>query len=115
MGKEAGRAVATMPQVIISLNASSNIRRIRRFYADPQVGDRAIAAIFSSLRLLLTNPLAGRPMKKRAELRERVIIFGNQGFVALYKFDPKADEITILAIRHQREAGYRQSIATTEQ
>ena len=104
-----------MPQVIISLNASSNIRRIRRFYVDPQVGDRAIAAIFLSLRLLLTNPLAGRPMKKRAELRERVIVFGNQGFVVLYKFDSNADEIAILAIRHQREAGYRQNVATPEQ
>ncbi len=104
-----------MPQVIISLNASSNIRRIRRFYADRQVGDRAIAAIFSSLRLLLSNPLAGRPMKKRAELRERVIIFGNQGFVAFYKFDPDSDEITILAIRHQREDGYRQNVVLVEQ
>lgn len=104
-----------MPQVIISLNASSNIRRNRRFYREPQTGERAIAAIFSSLRMLLTYPLAGRPMKKRPEMRERVIAFGNQGFVALYKFEPDTDEITILAIRHQREAAYRQSVAKMEQ
>jgi plasmid stabilization system protein ParE len=104
-----------MPQVIISINASSNMQRIRRFYRDPHIGDRAVVAINSSLRLLLTNPLAGRPSKKRAELRERVIVFGNRGFVALYKFDPPNEEIIVLSIRHQREEGYRQNVVPVEQ
>jgi plasmid stabilization system protein ParE len=90
------------------------MRRIRRFYDEPHIGDRALTAINTSLRLLITNPLIGRPMKNRPELRERIIPFGNQGFIALYKFDPHADEITILAIRHQREAGYRLNLISAE-
>ncbi len=89
--------------------------RIRRFYEDPKIGERAIIAINSALRLLITNPLAGRPVKNRVELRERVIVFGNQGFIALYKFDLYTEEIVVLAIRHQREAGYRQNIAPVGQ
>lgn len=104
-----------MPQIIISLNASSNLRQIRQFYGDPLIGDKAVAAINASLRLLITNPKVGRPVKKRVELRERIIAFGNQGFVALYRIDEVADEITILAIRHQREARYRDSITPLEQ
>ena len=40
------------------------------------------------------------------EFREWLIDFGSSGYVALYHLDATA--ITILAIRHQREAGYRQ-------
>ncbi len=104
-----------MPQVIISMAASSHLRSIRRFYDDPQIGDKAVGAINASIRLLILSPRAGRPIKNRPSLRERVIAFGNQGFVALYKFDQTTDEIMILAIRHQREAGYRQNVTTPEQ
>jgi plasmid stabilization system protein ParE len=103
-----------MPHVIISLNASSNIRRIRRFYGEPAIGDKAVAAINAALRLLITNPKVGRPTKNRIGLRERIIAFGNQGFIALYRIDEAADEVTILAIRHQREAGYRDSVTPLE-
>jgi hypothetical protein len=29
------------------------------------------------------------------------------GYIALYDFDPAADEVVILALRAQREAGFR--------
>jgi plasmid stabilization system protein ParE len=102
-------------KIVITLNASSGLRRIRRFYGDPILGDKAVSTILSALRLLLTNPLTGRPVKNKVEQRERVITFGNQGFVALYHINSPANEIMILAIRHQREAGYRQNVTTTEQ
>ncbi len=38
------------------------------------------------------------------EFRERVIVFGDSGYVVLYRYD--GDMAVILAIRHQREIGY---------
>lgn len=102
-------------KIIITLNASSGLRRIRRFYGDPALGDKAVSTILSALRLLLTNPKVGRPVKEKVEHRERVIPFGNQGFVVLYRIYPSMEEIVILAIRHQREAGYRQNVIPVEQ
>jgi plasmid stabilization system protein ParE len=102
--------IAAMAQVVISLNAANNIARIRSFYNDDIVGDRAIAAINSALRLLIKYPESGRPVKERPGMRERVIAFGTHGFVALYSIDMPKDEVVILSIRHQREAGYRETI-----
>jgi len=39
-------------------------------------------------------------------LRELVISRGCTGYVALYRFEEDQDAVLILAIRHQREAGY---------
>lgn len=41
------------------------------------------------------------------DLRELVISYGRTGYVALYRFLPLRDEVRVLAIRHQREIGYR--------
>ena len=104
-----------MAHIIISANASNNFARIEEFYADSKIALKAITAIYSSLELLVTLPLAGRPVKNREGMRERVIPFGNQGFIALYKFNQPTDEIVVYSIRHQREAGYRQNIAQMDQ
>jgi plasmid stabilization system protein ParE len=40
-------------------------------------------------------------------LRELVISYGRTGYVALYRVAARGDRVEILAIRHQREAGYR--------
>jgi plasmid stabilization system protein ParE len=39
-------------------------------------------------------------------LRELVISRGRTGYVALYSFEEDQDAVLVLAIRHQREAGY---------
>ncbi len=114
MGSQGLWTVAAMAHIVISANASNNFARIEGFYSDSKVALKAITAIYSSLEILVTIPLAGRPVKNRSGMRERVIPFGNQGFVALYKYDHNADEVIVFAIRHQREAGYRQSVATLE-
>nr|WP_308339835.1 type II toxin-antitoxin system RelE/ParE family toxin [Thiolapillus sp.] len=36
--------------------------------------------------------------------REWLIDFGSSGYIALYRFD--GETATILAVRHQKEAGY---------
>ena len=104
-----------MAHIIISANASNNFAKIEEFYSDSKIAHKAITAIYSSLETLVTLPLAGRPVKDRLGLRERVIPFGNQGFVALYKYNQSTDEVVVNSIRHQREAGYRQNIVIPEQ
>jgi plasmid stabilization system protein ParE len=41
-------------------------------------------------------------------MRELVISRGRTGYLALYDYEEKSDAVLILAIRHQREAGYTQ-------
>lgn len=48
----------------------------------------------------------GRPIDDEPELRELIIDFGSAGYVALYHYVPDSEQITILAIRHQREGGF---------
>jgi plasmid stabilization system protein ParE len=40
------------------------------------------------------------------EIRELVISSGATGYIALYRFVVKEDQVRVLALRHQREIGY---------
>ena len=40
------------------------------------------------------------------QYREWMIDFGDRGYVALYRQAEGVDLVAILAVRHQREAGY---------
>ena len=55
--------------------------------------------------LLTHSPLIGRPV--RGGKRELVIGKDSRGYVALYRFLARIDTVFVLAIRSQREAGYR--------
>ncbi len=52
-------------------------------------------------------PMIGRPAVDSDDLRELVIDFGSTGYIALYRFEPALDAVTILAIKHQREIDYK--------
>jgi plasmid stabilization system protein ParE len=66
---------------------------------------RASTAIVRSLQKLVITPNAGRvAITDGDEVRELVIEFGSSGYVALYQIEN--DAIVVLAIRHQKEAGY---------
>ena len=52
-------------------------------------------------------PMIGRAVEDHEGLSELVIDFGASGFLALYRFEPALDAVTILAIKHQREADYK--------
>ena len=73
---------------------------------DPIIAERALRTIASAWQILRNFPEAGRPWRGSLTRRELVIPFGEQGFVSLYEIDRKRNEIAILNIRHQREAGY---------
>lgn len=64
-----------------------------------------IAEILQAVQILVNNPLMGRPV--RGGKRELVIGRGARGYVALYRYVPKIDTVFLLAVRSQREAGYK--------
>lgn len=64
-----------------------------------------MAEIIDALQILSHSPLIGRKVK--GGKRELVIGSGSRGTIALYRFIPAIDAVFVLALRHQREAGYR--------
>jgi plasmid stabilization system protein ParE len=71
----------------------------------PLAARRAGQVIAWSFAALSTAPAVGRPLDESPELRERVIPFGDTGYVALCRHDPVRDLVVVLAFRHQRDAG----------
>ena len=69
-----------------------------------QVEER-LAEVFDGLRLLERHPLIGRPVD--GGQRELVIGEGSRGYVALYRYDALDDAVEVLALRGQREGGFR--------
>ncbi len=61
--------------------------------------------ILQALEILKSSPLIGRPVK--AGKRELIIGRGARAYVALYRFSPRLDTVFILAIKSQRESGYK--------
>jgi plasmid stabilization system protein ParE len=70
--------------------------------SDSNGSDHVIA---SAAMLIAEHPLAGP--RVHGDIRELVISYGATGLVALYRFLPLQQEVRILAVRHQRELGYR--------
>ncbi len=70
----------------------------------PDGGSR-VAAIVDALSVLEQNPLIGRPTPKGD--RELVMGQRTKGYVALYRYVQFLDTVFVLAVRSQREAGYR--------
>ena len=64
-----------------------------------------IGEIVQAVQILARNPLIGR--KVRGGKRELVIGQGSRGYVALYRFVPDLDTVFVLAVRSQRESGYK--------
>jgi plasmid stabilization system protein ParE len=60
--------------------------------------------LFDGLEILVRHPLIGRSAEDG--LRELVISRGKSGYVALYQYFEAEDVVLVLAIRHQREAGF---------
>lgn len=94
--------------MIVTEGAAQGLERCRRFLAvkAPEAARRAGQAIDRQFLLLEKTPDFGRPLPELPELRELVIAFGDSGYVALYRHEPAADAVYVLAFRHQKEAGY---------
>ena len=98
----------TLAGLIYSENAVGNIERALEFLAqhDPSVAAHAVEAIRDGIETLREHPFIGRRIE--GDMRDLVISFGRTGHVALYRYLPGQDWVRILAVRHQREIGYRE-------
>jgi len=96
-----------MPRLVWTPHSSRDLRRHYDFLAekDRKAAARAIKTIYQRLQSLILHPGLGRPIEEsNTGRRELVIQFGQSSYVALYQHH--GDEITVLSIRHGREAGY---------
>ncbi len=96
-----------MPRLIWSPPALADVQLLYRFLAakDEAAARRAIKLIRAGVKILALQPEAGRPIKEmEPAFREWLIDFGSSGYIALYRIDDET--VTILAVRHQKEAGY---------
>ncbi len=95
-----------MAEVIYSRHAFSDLLRLADFLAKdaPKAAVAAIDVIRDGIEILGRHPLVGRPCEEG--LRELLISYGKRGYVALYSYEQRQDIVLVLALRHQREAGY---------
>ena len=96
-----------MAELVYSSRALADLERLGDFLleTDPQAAQNTAALIFEALEILVQHPEIGR--KVRFGQRELVISRGRTGYLALYRFLPHIDRILVLALRHQRESGYK--------
>ena len=96
-----------MPQVIFAPAAIQDMQRLREFLRpkNPEAAKRAGEAIRRGVQALGAHPRMGRLVEDLPEqYREWPIDFGDSGYLARYRLD--GDTFTVLAVRHQKEAGY---------
>ncbi|HEX7339753.1 MAG TPA: type II toxin-antitoxin system RelE/ParE family toxin [Rhodanobacteraceae bacterium] len=95
-----------MPQLIWTPSALADVKRLHGFLVDKdaEAARRAVRAIRESVNILSRHPHVGKPVEGMdPEFREWLIDFGSSGYVALYRLDDA--DVSILAVRHQREVG----------
>jgi len=92
--------------VSYSARALGDLDRLFDFLAaeSPDAAVAASESIVDAVTNRERHPYIGRPVRGR--LRELVISYGRTGYVALYRVAARRDRIEVLAIRHQRAAGY---------
>lgn len=101
-----------MAEVVVSTNADADLDRLVAFLADeePAAALATYDLLLGALEVLRSYPSIGRPVDDF--LRELVISRGSTGYLALYEYEARADLVVVLALRHQREAGYLERGAT---
>lgn len=95
-----------MAQISYSRQALADLERISGFLTAEahSVALETLDLIEEAVSILRRHPLIGR--QAEANLRELVISQRRTGYIALYSYEAPLDTVLILAIRHQREAGF---------
>ena len=96
-----------MSHVILAPQVKADFDRIFDFLFEhaPEFANARIEAIIAAIDILQTSPLIGRPVAFGQ--RELVIATGSSGYLALYRYDPVLNTAFVLAVRSQRERGYK--------
>jgi plasmid stabilization system protein ParE len=95
-----------MTRWLVSVDAAQDLEELVDFLRAHQAeyAVETIDLILNALTILEQHPEIGRLVQNN--FRELIISRGKTGYVALYEYDEAADMVLVLAIRHQREAGY---------
>jgi addiction module RelE/StbE family toxin len=95
--------------IVFAEEALADLERIFEFNfeRDPAAALDHVAKVRSAVMILEEHPQIGRPAAEGSTLRELIISHGKSGYLALYEYSAAEDLIRVVAVRHQREAGYR--------
>lgn len=95
--------------IVFAVEALEDLERILDFNLarDPATALDHVEKVRSAVEVLAEHPQIGRPIGGGSRLRELVISHGATGYIALYEYAAAEALIRVVAIRHQREAGYR--------
>lgn len=92
-------------RVRVHPTVAEDLARIREHLLTHEASwaEERLLTVEDALVSLARNPFVGRPS---GELRELIIGRDAWGYVALYAVGERRRVVQVLAIRHQREAGY---------
>ena len=95
--------------IVFDVGVLNDLEPVFEFNAqrDPLTAIDHVAVVRSAVAILDAHPEIGQPAGRNSTLRELVISQGNTGYIALYEYSPIEKLVRVVAIRHQREAGYR--------
>jgi plasmid stabilization system protein ParE len=95
-----------MARVEIAASALLDLERLFEFIAtaDPLRAREQIASVRRAFAMLAEHPLLGRVAEDGR--RELVLSRGRYGYIAKYRWLPADEVVLVLAVRHQREAGF---------
>jgi addiction module RelE/StbE family toxin len=95
-----------LARVIYAKEALPDLGRLTDFLLqdEPAAALETVDLIAEAVQVLENHPLIGRSAEQG--LRELVISRGKSGYIALYSYELEQDTVLVLAVRHQREAGY---------
>lgn len=98
-----------MPRIELAPEVGDDFDRIFDHLAsyDPERAASRIGDIIRAIDVLQANPQIGRPLA--GDLRELVIGRRSHGYLALYRYLPEIETVFVLAVRSQREAGYKRT------
>ncbi|MDR6890948.1 MULTISPECIES: type II toxin-antitoxin system RelE/ParE family toxin [Variovorax] len=96
-----------MVRIELAPEVLDDIDRVIDHLKQHQVADVAnrVGEILDAIQILSRSPLIGRPVA--GGKRELIIGKDNRGYVALYRYLAAIDTVFILALRAQRESGFK--------
>jgi plasmid stabilization system protein ParE len=97
-------------RVEITSGALRDLERLFDFIAaeDPVRARKQVLSVRRAFELLAEHPLLGRAAEEGR--RELILSRGRHGYITKYRWLPSDNMVLILAVRHQREAGYTEDM-----
>lgn len=95
--------------IVFDAGALDDLEHIFEFNAqhDPAMALDHVEVVRSAVAILDAHPEIGQLTDRGSTLRELVISHSKSGYIALYEYSPIEMLVRVVAIRHQREVGYR--------